>query len=94
MPSTVTWAGAIWAWGAVANRLVEPKPKLGQAGLPVTLETEQLNVRRRPRLQLRNQFHPPNQLRRQPGFYLLSSEPDPTRSAAYDFGCSRLMPLA
>ncbi|MGI4795528.1 MAG: hypothetical protein ACRYG8_15925 [Janthinobacterium lividum] len=47
-------------------RLVQPKPKLGQAGLLVALDAGNLGFRRHPRPQLRNQLHPPHQLRHQP----------------------------
>jgi len=43
-------------------RLVEPKPKLGQAGLLITLDLGNFGFRRHPRPQLRNQLHPPHQL--------------------------------
>ncbi len=46
--------------------LGEPEPKLGQAGLLVALDAGNLGFRRHPRPQLRNQLHPPHQLRHQP----------------------------
>jgi hypothetical protein len=49
--------------------LVEPQPKLGQTGLLIALDTEQLGFRRHPRPQLRNQLHPPYQLRHQPTLF-------------------------
>jgi len=47
-------------------RLGEPKPKLGQAGLLVALDAGDLGFRHHPRPKLRNQLHPPHQLRHQP----------------------------
>ncbi len=50
-------------------RLGEPEPKLGQAGLIVALKAGNLGFRRHPRPQLRNQLHPPHQLRHQPTLF-------------------------
>ncbi len=47
-------------------RLGELKPKLGQAGLLLALDAGHLGFRHHPRPQLRNQLHPPHQLRHQP----------------------------
>jgi len=47
-------------------RLGEPEPKLGQAGLLIALDAGKLGCCRHPRPQLRNQLHPPYQLRHQP----------------------------
>jgi len=50
-------------------RLVEPKPKLGQAGLLIALDARNFGFRRHPRPQLRNQLHPPYQHPHQPTLF-------------------------
>ncbi len=50
-------------------RLGEPKPKLGQAGLLIALNLGNFGFRHHPRPQLRNQLHPPHQLRHQPTLF-------------------------
>jgi len=50
-------------------RLVQPKPKLGHAGLLIALNLGNFGLRRHPRPQLRNQLHPPYQLRHQPTLF-------------------------
>jgi len=47
-------------------RLSKPKRKLGQAGLLIALDLGNLGFRHHPRPKLRNQLHPPHQLRHQP----------------------------
>ena len=49
-------------------RLGQLKPKLGQTGLVVALNTGDFGFRH-PRPQLRNQLHPPHQLRHQPTLF-------------------------
>jgi len=50
-------------------RLGEPEPKLGQAGLLIALDAGHLRLCCHPRPQLRNQLHPPHQLRHQPTLF-------------------------
>jgi len=50
-------------------RLVEPQPKLSQAGLLIALDAGNFGFRHHPRPQLRNQLHPPHQLRHQPTLF-------------------------
>jgi hypothetical protein len=47
-------------------RLGKAEPKLGQAGLLIALNLGNFGFRHHPRPQLRNQLHPPHQLRHQP----------------------------
>jgi hypothetical protein len=51
--------------GGQLLRLREPEPELRQASLLIALEACNLHLRRQARLQLRNQLHPPHQLRHQ-----------------------------
>jgi hypothetical protein len=47
-------------------RLVQPQPEFGQAGLRVTLDAGELGLGDYAGLELRDQPHPPHQLRHQP----------------------------
>jgi hypothetical protein len=54
------------AGGGEPLRLLEPEAELGPAGLLVALDAGELGLGRHAELQLRDQLHPPHQLRRRP----------------------------